>query len=197
MNNAWSRFDDRKPVDSSYHKETRNNCRASCWIVRYYRSREFNKIPFLRIKIINSSIDYSVTSQSLSFSLLRFVQALLLYLHCSPLKTRSRGEEGQRVGTAIKLDEHGGPSTLAWCCHPAWNDGKREQRTRNRRNGGHRPPFLGFFQPRLPGRKWREREREVAAPASGREVTSAAARIFLGSSTRIRPRANAAERVAG
>lgn len=42
-----------------------------------------------------------------------------------------------------------------------------------------------------------EREREVAAPASGREVTSAAARIFLGSSTRIRPRANAAERVAG
>lgn len=30
MNNAWSRFDDRKPVDSSYHKETRNNnCRAA------------------------------------------------------------------------------------------------------------------------------------------------------------------------
>lgn len=55
-------------------------------------------------------------------------------------------------------------------CVKRWKAGRggREQRTRNRRNGGHRPPFLGFFQPRLlPGRKWTERE--GAAPASGYE----------------------------
>ena len=62
-------------------------------------------------------------------------------------------------------------------CVKRWKTGRggREQRTRNRRNGGHRPPFLGFFQPRLlPGRKWIEREGGGCACERLREVTSAA-----------------------